>query len=242
MIMKKISFLIVIMFLFHSGWSQTTNTSFKFAVKLYNQTTFENYDKTESDSIFTHYFYTDKTLQILHPTVAFQWKTAKNNFHEIELSDFSLSKTETGADIRNDTSLIYTTINGSNMVTTSISIQYEYILNLNKSDEARFVPSVGFSANPYYRQSNYIPKVTDSFRTSENFIGIRAYIIPRLTWYFSSRFFADINVKLCMVDTYFLWDKDHDPRLTAEAQTENSFNLELFPKIFSARIGVGVKL
>jgi len=240
--MKTLLSFFVFIFLLQTGWSQNENLDHKYAVKLYNQTTFENYGKTESDSIYDHYVYTDKRLQVLHPTFAFQWKTRKNNFHEVELTSFSLDKVKTGTEVRNDTSLIYTTISGAEIVTTYISVQYEYILNLNKSNDARFVPSVGFGVNPYYRQSNYIPKVSDSYRTSENFIGVRAFVIPRLTWYFSSKFFVDINVKMCMFDSYYLSDKDQDPRLTVAEGIKNSFNLELFPKIFSGRIGVGVKL
>lgn len=240
--MKKPISLIILVLLTLCLWSQNQNPGYRYAVKLYNQTTFENYDKTEPDSVYDHYFYTDKKLQLLHPTIAFQWKTKKNNFHEIELTSFSLDKIETGTEIRNDTSFIYSTVSGAEIVTTNISVQYEYILNLIKSPDARFVPSVGFGGNAYYRQSNYKPKVTESYRTSENLVGARAFVIPRLTWYFSSKFFADINVKLCMFDTYFLSDKDKDPRLTLAEGTKNSLNLELFPKFISGRIGFGVRL
>jgi hypothetical protein len=240
--MKKLISLIVFVLFNLCLWSQNDNLDYKYAVKLYNQTTFENYGKTESDSIFNHYVYTDKRLQVLHPTFAFQWKTSKNNFHEVELTSFSLTKVETGKEVKNDTSGIYETISGAEVVTTYISVQYEFILNLNKSNPSKFVPSVGFAINPYYRQGNYIPKVTDSFRTSENYIGARAFIIPRLTYYFSQKFFIDLNISMCMFDSYYLSAKDLDPRLTVEEGIKNSFNLELFPKIFSARLGIGLKL
>jgi hypothetical protein len=241
--MKKFSFLIVIMFLFHSGWSQTTNTSFKYAIKLYNLTSFEDKSRHELDivSIQAHEI-TNTELQILHPTVAFQWKTKKNNLHEIELTNFSLDKVDAEKELKDSLENTYTTISGAEVVTAYISVRYEYILNLNKFNDAKFVPSVGFGINPYYRQINQMPKVTDLYTTSEMFLGARAFIIPRLTWYFSPKFFADIDIPICIFDLYFQSDEDQDPRLSVDKQTTNTVNFNAFPKFYSGRIGIGLKI
>lgn len=241
MIMKKLALLFVLMFLLKIGWSQNENPDFKYAVKLYNLTIFEDKSRSEFDTSFNHFAITDKTLQILHPTVAFQWRTDKNNFHEIELTNLSLDKAEMDV-VLYDSTGTGQSISGAEIVTTSVSVRYEFILNFNGSGGNKFVPSVGFAGNPYYRQINNMPRVSDSYRTSEKFIGARAFVIPRISYYFSSKFFVELNIPICFFDLYFQSEKDQDPRLPIEDQTTSTANFELFPVFFSGRVGVGVKL
>jgi len=244
--MKTLLSFIVLMFFLQIGWSQNENLDFKYAVKLYNLTSFEDKSKKEIEvdsSIYVNsYDIIDKTLQIFHPTVAFQWKTKKNNFHEIELTNISLDNTEARKDVETDTLGIYETIIGGEIFTTYVSLRYEFIWNLNISGENKFVPSLGFGINPYYRQSIYKPMVTDEYRTSEILAGARVFVIPRLTYNISAKFFIDINIPICFFDIHFQSDKDQDPRLTIEEQTTNTANLHAFPQFFSGRIGVGIKL
>jgi hypothetical protein len=241
--MKKLISLFVVLIVGLFGWSQNSNLDFKYAIKLYNLTTFEDNSKTGVDtSSWNSYNYTDKTLQVLHPTVAFQWKTEKNDFHEIELTSFRLDKIESATDTVIDSSGAIETISGDEIITTFISARYEYILNLNKSNDSKFVPSLGFGVNPYYRQINRMPYVSDEYRTSEISIGAMAFVTPRLTYYFASKFFIDLDIPICIFDMYFLSDKDEDPTLALEERTINTFNFEAFPKFFSGRIGVGLKL
>ena len=77
-----------------NGWAQNTNLDFKNAIKIYNLSSYELNIKTEPiiNSPSGAYYFTTVNSQFLHPTIAFQWKSKKNNFHEIELTDFSLNK------------------------------------------------------------------------------------------------------------------------------------------------------
>ena len=84
--MKNYILIILLLLFIKNGWTQNTNLDYKYAIKIYNLTTFDEYRESKSDTTA----YSTKTLQILHPTVAFQWKTKKNNFHEIELTNFML--------------------------------------------------------------------------------------------------------------------------------------------------------
>jgi hypothetical protein len=241
--MKKLISLIVFVLLNLCLWSQNENLDYKYAIKLYNLITFEDNSKTGVDtSLLNTYYFTEKTLQALHPTIAFQWKTKKNDFHEIELTSFRLDKVESATDTIIDSSGMIETVSGGEILTTSISARYEYILNFNKSNDSKFVPSLGFGINPYYRQSNRMPYVSNEYQSSEKFIGARVFVSPRLTYYFSSRFFIDLNIPICFSDIYFQSDKDEDPTLTIQQRTINTFDFEVFPKFFSGRVGVGLKL
>ena len=95
--MKKfILLLTAIQFVIHC-FSQNTNLDYKKAIKIYNLTSYEKYSKSEyiDDSSSAYLLSTVSDLQILHPTFAFQWKTRKNNFQEIEISYLMLGKKST---------------------------------------------------------------------------------------------------------------------------------------------------
>ena len=226
------------------GYTQNTNLDYKYALKVYNLTTFEEHTRSRrlSDTASYRLQYTSTVLQILHPTIAIQWKTSKNNFHEIELTSLMLGKLGAKTEIINDTTNIGKILNGNDLITTAISIRYEYILNFSKSKDRKLVPSLGFGVNSYYRQNNYTPKISSSFPTSEKYLGIRTFINPRLTYYLTSNFFIDVNIPICFFDSYFLTDKEDNPTIPVQERTINSFNYNQFPKIFSGRIGVGLKL
>ena len=85
-----------------TGWTQNANLDYKYALKIYNLTTYEEQLKSKrlNDTSSYRYQYTNTTLQILQPTIAFQWKTKKNNLHEIELTSLILGKI--GAKTEND--------------------------------------------------------------------------------------------------------------------------------------------
>lgn len=242
--MRKYALIFVLLLFIKSGWTQNTNLDYKYAIKVYNLTTYDEYERSRkiTDTSSNDFSYTTTTLQILHPTIAFQWKTKKNNFHEIELTSFMLGKLVTKTENASDTTQNGQEINGYDLVTTSIAARYEYILNFNKSKDRKFVPSLGLGISPYYRQNNYSPKNPSSFSTSEIYFGANVFITPRLTYYLSSKFFIDINIPLCVLDSYFLKDKEDNPAVQVEERTISTFNLNGFPKVFSGRIGVGLKL
>lgn len=227
-----------------TGWTQNTNLDYKSALKIYNLTTFEEQTKSRklNDSSFYRYQYTNTTLQIFHPTIAFQWKSKKNNFHEIELTSLMLGKIGSQTEIINDTTNNGQTISGSDQKITVISARYEYILNFNKSKVSKFVPSIGFGINPYYRQNNYSPKISSSFSTSDISLGMRTFITPRLTYFVTSKLFIDLNIPLCFFDTFFFVNKDENPTIPVQQRTITTFDYRQFPKIFSGRLGVGLKL
>jgi hypothetical protein len=236
--------LLLLIIVVKTGWTQNTNLDYKNALKFYNLTTFEEQTKSRrlNDSSSYRYQYTNTTLQILHPTIAFQWKSKKNNFHEIELTSLMLGKIGTQTEITNDTTINGQTISRSNLKTTVISARYEYILNFNKSKDSKFVPSIGFGINPYYRQNNYSPKISNSFPTSEISVGMRTFITPRLTYFVTSKLFIDVNIPLCFFDTFYLVDKEDNPVIPVQQRTITTFNYSQFPKILSGRLGVGLKL
>jgi len=242
--MKAYSLLLTILILTKSGWTQNSNLNYKYALKVYNLTSFEEHNKSISPNDTSSYRsqYASTSLQILHPTIAFQLRTSNNNFQEIELTTLRLERNVSKTEILNDTTNYARTLNGSKLTTTTISIRYEYILNFNKSKDAKLVPSLGFGINPYYRHNNYSPLISSSFPASEKHFGIRGFLSPRLTYYLTSKLFIDINIPICFFDANFHIENEKNPTISIPEQKNSSFNYTQFPKIFSGRIGVGLKL
>ena len=236
--------MILLLLFMKSGWTQNANLDYKNAIKIYNLTSFEEYNKSKKpgDTSSNNYCYTTTMLKILQPTIAFQWKNKKNNFHEVELTSFMLGKLGTKTEIKNDTSNDRQTISGNDVISTSLSARYEYILNFNKSKDRKFVPSLGLGINPYYRQNKYMPKISTSFPASEQYLGVKIFLTPRLSYYLTSKLFIDINIPICFGEIYYTIDKYEDPTLTIEQRTTSSVDFREFPKIFSGRIGIGLKI
>lgn len=236
--------MILLLLIMTSGWSQNANLDYRYAIKIYNLTSFEDYHKSEKpgDTSYNMYSYTYTMLKILQPTIAFQWKNTKNNLHEIEFTGFMSGKYGTTTEINNDTTDVSSTVSGNDVLATLISVRYEYIVNFSKTKDRKLVPSIGFGINPYYRYHQYLPKVSSSFQTSEQYLGAKLFIIPRLSYYLTSTLFIDLNIPVCVAEMYYTSDKCEDPTLPVEERTISSVNFREFPKIFSGRIGIGLKI
>jgi hypothetical protein len=223
------------------GKSQNTNINYNCAIKVYNMASYEEHTISMIQGPFSNK-YVRYDLQLFHPTIAVEWKTKKNNFHEIELTSFTVGQVETIAQLTTDSSGIVHALNGNNLSSTFISLRYEYILNFCKSKDKKLVPSMGFGINPYFRQDNLEPQVSSFYPESVRYIGARTYLIPRLTYYPNSKLFIDVNIPLCVFDAYSVVDKEQNPAIPENLRTITEFNYEEFSKIFSARIGVGIKI
>ncbi len=218
---KYISFIVLLLFV-KSGWTQNTNLDFKGAIKFQNQVTIIDRPVYKTDKTLYDLQYRNGSYQILHPTFAVQWKTKKNNFHEIELTDFSFTSG----------------------FSVTASVRYEYIVNLYKSKNWKFVPSLGFAFNPYYLQSDTIPgdEQTSSYKSSDKFFGAKFLVTPRLTYYCGKKLFIDLNVPLCVFNPYMESYTTEDPTLPLEERTTNSTSFAgVFPGFFTVRLGIGLK-
>jgi hypothetical protein len=228
-------------FLISTGWTQNTNLDYRSGLKIYNLTTTEGLSKTVRLSDTSSYQFTNTSTQILHPTIAFQWKAKNNNFHEIELTNFEIGKTGAKTEFVADTNGI-PFVSGQDIVTTALSVRYEYILNFNKSKDSKLVPSLGFGVNPYFRKNKYSPLASSSFPAFESSFGLRAFITPRVTYFITQKIFVDLNIPLCLFDNFILTEMRDNANLPVEQRTVSTYNFNQFPKFISGRIGIGIKL
>lgn len=241
--MKQITLILFLLSIVKFGWSQNANIDYKRAFKIYNLTSFEKVEIIiqQSDTSTPYILSSSSDLQIFHPTFAFQWKTKNNNFQEVELTYLVLGKQSTTTELKDDPTNGQQIMSGNKLVTSHISVQYEYIKMFNKLKDKKLVPSVGFGFNPYYKQINSTPQIATSYPKSEKYLGAKVFITPRLNYYINSKFFVDVNIPFCIANAYLLTKNSGDPTLTKEERTMKSFNFQQFPFILSARVGVGFK-
>lgn len=227
------------------SWSQNSSLAYSKALKMYNLTTFDAVSNTgqSSDLAGISFNSSVKTFQLLHPTIAFQWKTKKKeNFHEIELSSFSFRRTNTMEEKITDSTNSAQLISGSREASYSLAARYEYIFTFFKTKDRKFLPSLGLGINSYFLQSSTFPKTADLFPVSDRIIGSKVFLTPRINYFITPKLFLDFNIPLCILDVNLQTRKKQDPILPINQQSVSTIRFQQFPTVFSARIGLGIKL
>jgi hypothetical protein len=81
--------------------------------------------------------------------------------------------------------------------------------------------------------------ITTTFPMRDVRTGVHLWLVPRITWPVSSRTFFDLNVPICISDTWY-----HQQRFLAAGPRNrlNEMGFDMFPGIHSIRAGIGVKL
>lgn len=226
-----------------SSFAQKQSSEYSHSIKLYNTL---NYAEHNSVTYLQSPYYqkeSRKNLQVLHPSVAYQWSNAKRNFHEIELSALSINRRHTEIGLYDSLSSSGQMVEDGVFVDTRIGLKYEYIFSLNKKKNARLSPSLGIGVNPYFERTAYKrPMISSSFSGNETEFGLRTFLIPRLCYHISSRVYLDLNVPLCLTNFSVRSQRQVNPSLPSGLTDNGVINFEAGPNYFSARIGLGIKI
>jgi hypothetical protein len=243
-IMRNLTIIIPLMLIANYAMTQNTNLDYKRAFKISNMTRYETFKSSTMlvDSVNSTVENKSSSLQLFHLTFAYQWKARKNNFHEIELIDLTVGRLAAKSEKKVDSLGIIQVLDGGRLSTSAISLRYEYIVNFNKSKDRKFVPSLGFGINPYFTHARFSPVVASSFPSSQKIIGFKVFINPRITYYVTSKFFVDLNIPICVLDNNLTVNKTRNPIISSSQSTISTYNFSQFPKVFNARIGIGLKI
>jgi hypothetical protein len=243
----KIKFpLLLVVTLSKLAFAQNPYLDYKYALKISNLSTLQlhrvvpqyipspyGFDVKAGDNVYNQ-------LQLFHPTVAFDWMTKRKNTREFEVIDLVLNG-------KNTRKYTYE-VNGitqqfqEKIATTAISIRYQYIINYCKHKESKWVPSLGFSFNPHYQYTSSIASGPLSYHTSEQTMGIKASINPRITYFFSKNLYLFAELSFTMLDisgsTFTnpaaAWQSNQKGRQTY-------YNITGIRDRFEFRVGLGYK-
>lgn len=227
------------------SFAQNPNLDFKYAIKVSNMATLEKrvFLTRHSDSFVT--ISRDNDLQIFNPTIAFQIKNKKQNIHEIELTSLELQREKNNTIYYRDNLgelQKLQTLAGATFINTSIAFRYEYIINFAKKQNSRFMPSLGLALMPYYQRSKMVPELSVYYPETRTYIGVRGFVTPRVSYLISKRLSADVNIPVCVTDTYSEIFRTNNPTLPAAAQKNTHTSMETMPKFFSVRAGLRVTI
>jgi hypothetical protein len=237
--MKQLTIVLLLSVVGHLCYGQNKNLDARYAVKLYNITSWEKQQEPFQQGIFMGKT-TEKEFQLLHPSLAFRIKNAKNNFHEIELTELEVGKENSVSEV--DYNGIVIPIQGSNITNTTIAVRYEYTLNFNKKKNSRFMPALGLAIMPYYQRTNFTPVLSTQYPVANTHIGAKGYLVPRLNYAISSRLFLDLNIPICITDTYMEMVNTKNPNITQQEQKHETGNFDGVPNRYSFRIGLGLTI
>lgn len=216
-----------------------TNThKYNHAVKLYATGRFNPYSDVyirnrESYAIQT------SVSDYVQPSVAVSFRNKSLNYHELELSRVSVRSTAVNPTIQ--TSQV-SLPQGYRLNTTHIAMRYEYIMPFIKGKQALFVPAVGAAVMPYYYRYALKPYSPADVPVTSGTLGAQTFIVPRLQVNVSKRIFIDANIPVCITDFGTKRNKIQDPTLPVNAQQYSIADVQFLPKVYSARLGVGIQL
>jgi hypothetical protein len=241
--MKNFCFLFLMFLIVNISPAQNSFLNYRMAVKGYNQSTYETRERSygTGDTNVT-YYESYRSFQLIQPAIAFQWKSGKSNFHEIEVSGIRLGKQGTKTDQYDKRTNVRQTVGGADIFQTSLAVRYEYILNFNKKADHKLVPSLGFGAGTQYSRVKQEPHISNSFPTASTQVSLKLYLTPRLTYYLNSKLFLDVNIPVCVSDWNTTVFHVENPAFTPSQQRSTNSTVTGFPKILSGRIGIGLKL
>ncbi len=226
-----------------SAFSQNDNALRKTSLKIYNLTTVErDYPPQYTDSLGDPNMSTYYNVQLLHPTIALQWYNASGNGHEIELTSFRMSTNETNQwsyYSRNPAIPSHPSMQHTSAI---ISLRYEFILFTKQEGEPKLVPALGFGINPYYMMDIYNSSISTVFPEQFQSFGARFFAIPRLNYSISERLYLDLNFPISIYDYRLVFAKDENPAIPINERTTTIFDSESFAPLFSARVGLGIRL
>ncbi|MCB9246393.1 MAG: hypothetical protein H6606_08175 [Flavobacteriales bacterium] len=213
------------------------------SLKFYNLSTWSVNSTSSKDASGFTIENTRVDWQLVQPTLAFQWNTPRNTFHEIELTQLRFYGISNKSDRINDTTgHIEPVPMGSDMRIAEVSVRYEYNFYLNRSTSQKLIPSAGIGINPYFRLTDSSPRNSNSFPTRQTNSGAMFFLMPRLLYHISDKLFLDLNMPICLADSYLDVNKVENPLFTEGQQRTSSYNFQLFPQIVSGRLGIGLKL
>ncbi len=222
--------------------AQNPNLDYKFAVKVYNLTQYDTYSGFTEITANYKIRSTTETLQLFHPTVAMQWKSKRNNFHEVELTGLTVGKNTTTDKFENSLNPAGILMSGSEVRSTKIAVRYEYILNFNKTKDKKVVASTGFGVSPYLDHQKFTPLTSAEYPSAYTAAGIRGFVTPRLTYFIRPKMFIDLNLPLCVFDSAVQNNETESPVTLPASRSITAYDMEIFPRLFSGRIGVGLKI
>lgn len=175
------------------------------------------------------------------PSIAFNVQNKSGNYHEFEINKFSIAQEDKKYEFFDSLGRTYL-VDGYKQTTTNIALRYEHILSLFKKKKFIVKPSVGLGVMPYYSRVSMVPYTTAGYPALQTYIGINAFVVPRININFSPRVYMDLNMPVCIADFGVRNAHFINPATPLPNQQYNVVNAAFFPAYLSFRLGMGFRI
>jgi hypothetical protein len=214
----------------------------KYALKVYNAFSYMRMEETvpanTSGFSFKRTTYTD----MVKPSVAFNWRTAKGNLNEVELSSLMIGKKNEEYFFRPPSANIPVYVGGAGNTSSNITVRYEHIKDFFKRKAWKLRPMLGLGMSAFYRSDRLETTGSNAFiPLSEQRVGVKFEVAPRVNYNISKRVFIDLNIPVNVMQSD-AWFSKMQNTPTSEIQKTSISNFAAAPKEFAIRLGVGVRL
>ena len=237
--MKKSTLTLMSILTLNLSWAQNKNLDYSKSFKLYVSKEFSPVQNNFKNTDEITYSSSEFTDQNIHPCFAFQWKTKKNNFKEIQLIDYTFNRIGNVAGInntiQNKVESLYLTR------TTSISFLCQYIHTFRKQKDAKLIPQIGFGVSPFYKKNNYQPLLSNIFEQTNQSFGVKLNVIPRLTYHLNSKIYFDLSANCVLSRIGINTNYFDNPTLQIDQRKISRFDFDQFGSM-GLNFGVGIKL
>lgn len=244
--MKNKLFLLLTIAISKFAVAQNPYLDYKYAFKISNLSTFQlrqaipNYNSLRYGQAVLNYDILRNQLELFHPTLAFDWMSKRKNTHEIEWTDLFLNRTNMKKFIYTNDTVRREFIDKT--IETAISFRYEYMINFCTKKESKWVPSLGFSFNPYYQRTKSFITDDITYQTGIQTLGIRAAINPRITYFFSKNLFINAGFSFTMLDVSRIsFTNPASAVHTGAIDQHVDYNFKGLKDLFEFRVGLGYK-
>lgn len=208
----------------------------KYAVKLYNVTTFDQPRVIASYPTFSQ---SENYDQYLSPAVALTITNRRQNKHEIEISDIKLETKDNVYTYRHPQ---FPIVAGEKHTTAGLALRYEYIVAFAKRKDWRLKPSLGFALQPFFTMQQVTPYITVNVKNTHTEIGLRTFLVPRINVDLCKRLFLDVNAPLCLLDARRATNNRVDPTLPVSMQKTEVYEVAGPLHSVSIRVGLGLNI
>lgn len=212
------------------------------SLKLY--TNFAFYMNNSDENPWSSLMVDNKVTELGYFTPSVCFTLPSGNFHEVELARFLFNRShqewyEDPDSPEDETDPVFIELTTN----VRISLRYEFNWKLlkNKTD-AKFIPYLGVSSLPYYKNENYLPGESNEYRIRTNNLGITIALVPRVIFRVNERLFLDLNVPLSLADLSYMHHHYNSPNLPEEDRNSSTVDIAAFPWQFLFRFGLGVNL
>lgn len=176
----------------------------------------------------------------VQPSLAMMWQNKRGNYHEAELGMVSVGERYIMSQVLRDRTYYPRVDYRLNFI--QAAVRYEYIIALNKRHNARWIPSLGLAAMPFFSRYEKAPYLAMYVPVTTTEVGMKHFVVPRLQVVLSKRVFLDFNIPFHLFDFSTQWQDIENPTLPQHAQEYRISNLRIFPGNNVVRLGLGVKI